>query len=270
MIKFASICPHPPLIIPTIGAPDQRNSCNGTIKAMKQVGKKFKEKRVEKLIIISPHLPLNQGSFTLFDQESYKGDFEQFGDTETDFSFPGAVDLASEIKNQALKEEISTKISKIPRLDHGTLVHLFYLTGPGKKSVKVLPLSFSAQDLKPHYEFGTLIGKIVKNSEDNIGICASGDMSHRLTPSAPGGFSPQGEKFDQKLKKLIQEKKPKQILNMNPGLIEKAGECGLRSVVILLGLLSNFNWEPEILSYEGPFGVGYLVADIRIKSSSFK
>jgi hypothetical protein len=33
-----------------------------------------------------------------------------------------------------------------------------------------------------------------------------------------------------------------------------------------LGILeeSGLNWKPEILSYEGPFGVGYLVADFKI------
>jgi hypothetical protein len=33
---------------------------------------------------------------------------------------------------------------------------------------------------------------------------------------------------------------------------------------MLLGALEGVNWKPKVLSYEGPFGVGYLVADIRI------
>lgn len=48
----------------------------------------------------------------------------------------------------------------------------------------------------------------------------------------------------------------------------EAGECGLRSFSFLLGILeeSKINWKPEVLSYEGPFGVGYLVANFRLNA----
>jgi len=47
----------------------------------------------------------------------------------------------------------------------------------------------------------------------------------------------------------------------------EAGECGLRSFCFLLGILeaSGIDWQPEILAYEGPFGVGYLVANFKLK-----
>ena len=47
---------------------------------------------------------------------------------------------------------------------------------------------------------------------------------------------------------------------MDERLVSVAGECGLRSILILLGILSGNKIKPEVLSYEGPFGVGYLVA----------
>ena len=56
------------------------------------------------------------------------------------------------------------------------------------------------------------------------------------------------------------------ILNLDSELIERAGECGLRSFVILLGVLDGLEIKPEILSYEGPFGVGYLVASFEVVS----
>ena len=54
------------------------------------------------------------------------------------------------------------------------------------------------------------------------------------------------------------------ILSMEAELIERAGECGLRSSIILLGVLDGLKVKPEILSYEGPFGVGYLVASFEV------
>jgi aromatic ring-opening dioxygenase LigB subunit len=47
-------------------------------------------------------------------------------------------------------------------------------------------------------------------------------------------------------------------------LVQSAGECGLRSIVILMGALDGLKVKPEILSYEGPFGVGYLVASLEV------
>ncbi len=44
-------------------------------------------------------------------------------------------------------------------------------------------------------------------------------------------------------------------------LLEGAAECGLRSFMTLGGFLGDdAQVNPEILSYEGPFGVGYMVA----------
>jgi len=50
-------------------------------------------------------------------------------------------------------------------------------------------------------------------------------------------------------------------------LYPEAGECGLRSFCFLLGILEagGIDWQPEILSYEGPFGVGYLVANFKLQ-----
>jgi len=46
----------------------------------------------------------------------------------------------------------------------------------------------------------------------------------------------------------------------------EAGECGLRSFSFLLGILeeAKIDWKAEILSYEAPFGVGYLVANFKL------
>jgi len=90
-------------------------------------------------------------------------------------------------------------------------------------------------------------------------VIASGDLSHRLSPSAPAGYSPKGEIFDNLLKELLSSKDTSGILNLDKELVEEAGECGLRSIMILLGILEKQNYKFKLLSYEAPFGVGYMV-----------
>jgi len=46
--------------------------------------------------------------------------------------------------------------------------------------------------------------------------------------------------------------------------VEEAGECGFRSILIILGILNQLDCKFDALSYEGPFGVGYLTANFKI------
>jgi len=55
-----------------------------------------------------------------------------------------------------------------------------------------------------------------------------------------------------------------EILTFDLSLAEKAGECGLRSLMIMAGGLGDYDLESEIISYESPFGVGYCTAKIEV------
>lgn len=54
------------------------------------------------------------------------------------------------------------------------------------------------------------------------------------------------------------------VPGMDACLVTRAGECGLRFIVILLGALEGLQVAPKVLSYEGPFGVRYVVASFRV------
>ena len=262
MLTFASICPHPPIIIPTIGRPSDLKLVSKTIEALEDLAQTFKETDPETVIVISPHGPVNFDEFTLTSSPVLAGHFYHFGNFQAEFIFRNDEKLVEVLKQGCEKAKIPLRLIELKELDHGTLVPLFYLT-KGKSDIKVVPLAYCGLDLKRHFEFGKLLYEIVKREDKKIAIVASGDLSHRLLPEAPGGFSPKGKEFDEKLVKLLEKKDIKGILNMRPGLVREAGECGYRSILILLGALDNLDWQPEILSYEGPFGVGYLVTNFK-------
>ena len=73
-----------------------------------------------------------------------------------------------------------------------------------------------------------------------------------------------GKKFDKKLIEYLTKAKTAEILKMDREFIAEAGECGLKSIMILLGILNNINFLPQLLSYETPFGVGYLVMNFKL------
>lgn len=264
MLSFVSICPHPPIIIPTVGSPSDLKLVSKTIEGMINLAEIFAEDRPQTVLVISPHGPVDFNQFSVVNSPVLAGHFYNFGDFQTELIFKNDQKLIGEIEKEAQKESIPLRSIKIKELDHGSLVPLYYLS-QGLPNIKVVPLAYSYLDLEAHFKFGKILQKIINQKKDSrIGIVASGDLSHRLTVDAPAGFTPRGKEFDKLLIDLLEKKDAEEILKINPDLVEEAGECGYRSVIILLGVLDGLDWQPEILSYEGPFGVGYLVANFKI------
>ncbi len=257
MLKFASICPHPPLLIPSIGKENLSN-INLTVRSMNRLGEDIEKLKIETIVIISPHGPVQINYMSIVaGAEILQGDFMNFGG-DVSMKYRCDSDLGFNIKKAADLKNIPAEIVNIDSLDHGALVPLFFLS-KYIPHLKILPISFSYLDYTRHYEFGKTIFEIVQKTESNIAVVASGDLSHRLTHDAPAGYSPEGKKFDELLLRLLKDNDILDLLNLDSELIEKAGECGLRSIIILLGVLSGLEYKFEKLSYEGPFGVGYLV-----------
>jgi aromatic ring-opening dioxygenase LigB subunit len=147
-----------------------------------------------------------------------------------------------------------------PHPDWGFNVPLHFLA----KDIHGIEVKAHLTDLESpevHFNRGKELIKNLKYIK-RLAWVASGDMSHRLKENGPYGLHPSGSKFDQKFIELLEKKDIQGILNLDSRLIEEAGECGLRSFCMLLGALegSKIDWQPKVLSYESPFGVGYLVA----------
>lgn len=259
MLCFSAFTPHPPLMVPNVGGKNIKK-IKSTVNAMEKLGGLLAQSNPDSLIIISPHGNLIPHAFTINLSPALSANFKNFGDFITKIDFPVDTVLV-----QAIKENLTlpTAYSNAEELDHGASTPLFYLT-QNTKNLPIVPIGYSFLSYEEHYRFGFELQEIINKTDKRIAVIASGDLSHRLTPDAPAGFSPQGNIFDEKLINLIKDKDIQGILNLDKNLIEEAGECGLRSLIILLGVLSHTEYQPKILSYEGPFGVGYLVANFEI------
>jgi aromatic ring-opening dioxygenase LigB subunit len=260
MLVFSAICPHPPILIPAIGK-DNLEKIKDTANAMKKLETDLYASKPEIIIIISPHGEIIPDAFCINLNTKYSAGFEEFGDFQTKMEFKSSPLLALNIKER-VEGHIPLVLSSSENLDHGAAVPLFYLT-KHLKGIEILPICYSLLDYNKHFEFGQLLKKEIAKSEKRIAVIASGDMSHALTADAPARYSPKGAEFDKKFIQLLTRKDVRGVMKMDPKLIDKAAECGLRSFITLFGILDEYKYEPEIYSYEGPFGVGYLVANFR-------
>lgn len=267
MISFAAFVPHPPLLIPEIGKEDFEK-VSATAKAMDELAGRIDQSDIDTIVIISPHGSLNPYEMTIGSSKKYEGDFSNFDEPEIKFSFKGDPELSDTIIEFAEKDEIpvapQTHESGIYELDHGALVPLYYLTKETGPRVKIATVGYSMLPRAIHFSFGQSIGQAMSKSSERIAIIASGDLSHRHINN-PAGSTDTPKKFDDLVKENLANFNLEKILLIDEMLQESAGECGYRSLLILLGAIDGIKVNPEVLSYEHPFGVGYLTSDFRVE-----
>ena len=260
-LNFAAITPHPPIIIPEIGK-ENIDDAKDTVLAMEQLERKFNQADIDTIIIISPHAESRSFAMTIFAPPEFSADFGNFEAPNVKLKFPSdkslALNLASEC--QAADILIEVEAGQIS-LDHGAMVPLYYLTKNTGRSIKLIEIAFSSLPPADHIEFGRVIGEVVNGEKDRIALIASGDMSHRIFDEH---YCQYGKKFDRDIVDLIKNHRLSEIINIDEDLVDLAGECGYRSLLILAGALNEKHYQPELLSYEAPFGVGYLVANFEL------
>ena len=266
MLRLIGISPHPPLIIPAIGRGELKQ-VTSTVEGMKLLSSKLKAVNPELIIFITPHGTVFREGPAVLSADQLEGSFAQFGFPEIRLEFRTDRKLLELLREETLNERLKpvfldkaehSSFSRV-ELDHGVMVPLYYLKQAGV-NLPGLHLTFGFNSFRELYQFG----KVLKRAADKRGlpyvVLASGDLSHRLIPGAPAGYSKRGAEYDHLLIELFRKGQVEDIVNFDPQLVEDAGECGLRSFLIALGMLDGVEFKSEIISYEGPFGVGYLVA----------
>ncbi|NCN07382.1 AmmeMemoRadiSam system protein B [Candidatus Falkowbacteria bacterium] len=261
-LVFSAISPHPPIIIPSIGKEHLENITK-TKEALASLERDLYAAKPDILIIISPHGHTNADHFTINLSDNFEINFEDFGDFSTKIPVKGDILLMTNDKERISSKSPINIISET-KLDHGIGIP-FYCLGQNIQNIKIIPIYFSLLDNQSHLDFGKILKEVIFSTDKRIAVIASADLSHCLTENAPAKFNPAGKEFDEGLIKLLQAGDSQGIVNMDTKTIGNAAECGLRSILILLGILNNINYETKILSYEAPFGVGYLTANLELK-----
>lgn len=253
-VVLGAIMPHPPILVPEIGK-NRLTEAAQSIKGLEEISQRVKRHDFETLVIITPHGNVGQASVPVYTGHVFEGNFSQFGLAKPSYTFKGdpALGLAV-IKDCEYASSCSDTL-----LDHGLLVPLHYLSAAGLKK-PLLPIAVGFLPLKKLFDCGASLAKTAQRLGRRLAIIASADMSHRLTPDAPSGYSPRGKEFDERLVALIKNYDVDGIIKFDPKLAKEAAQDSLWSIAILLGALSGSPVKPEVLSYEGPFGVGYMTA----------
>ncbi|HST21228.1 MAG TPA: AmmeMemoRadiSam system protein B [Blastocatellia bacterium] len=260
-IVFAGIAPHPPLLVPEVGR-DRIEQVATSQSALREFSRRLIDTHPETVIVISPHSPFDPHVFTARATAELRGDFREFQASQVELVFRNDLEMIEAIERAANDEGVAfSKLARDYPLDHGALVPLYYLHEAGWDG-PIVVLGFTVQSNKTHLAFGRAIARAASSLNRRAALVASGDLSHRLIIGGPYEYEPTAHLFDEQIVEAIATGVSDNIINIDQKLRERAGECGYRSIVIALGSVDENPRDHQVLSYEGPFGVGYMVAVI--------
>ncbi len=267
-LVFAGIAPHPPIMVPEVGR-EAVAEVRGSIEAMREFTERLIESGAETVVVVSPHAPLEAGAFVAYQDARLYGDFANFRAPGARVEAPLDEEVLNAISRAASEQSYEVVGIRGYDLDHGTAVPLYFLQRNGWRG-RVVALGYSMLSNEDHVRFGSCIRRAADETGRAVAFVASGDLSHRLKPDAPAGFYPQAHVFDEEVVEAIREGRPERIINIDQDLRRRAGECGYRSMLIAFGVAETIAPDYEVLNYEAPFGVGYLVAQLARESQPAK
>lgn len=263
--------PHPPLIVPAVGR-GQEAGIADTIAAYQEVARRVAAHRPDLVVITSPHAPLYRDGFFIADTSEEHGSLAQFGcpgeqvTTHTDLAF--ADDVAARLRRRSIPTAGAPR--GMEDIDHATFVPLHFLEQTiDLDAVKVVRIGLSGLSDADHRFLGQAIAEAAAGIHRRCVLVASGDLSHKLKADGPYGFASEGPVFDKAIADIFARGTVNELFALDGAICEGAAECGLRSFEIMAGALEATGepYTSELLSYEGPFGVGYAVAAFEVEDA---
>jgi AmmeMemoRadiSam system protein A/AmmeMemoRadiSam system protein B len=259
-LVFVGVAPHPPIMVAEVGG-DAVREVAGSIEAMRELTRRIIESGAQTVVIISPHAPLEPRAFIAYRDAELRGSFAPFRAPEAKVSAPLDAELLNAIVREATADGFEIAPLEGYGLDHGTAVPLYFLLRNGWRG-SLVALGYSFLSDEDHVRFGAVLRRATDALDRRVAFVASGDLSHRLTFEAPAGYDENAHLFDEEVTDSIRDCKPARIAEIDPRLRRLAGECGYRSLLVALGASSGLREDCELLHYEAPFGVGYMVAQL--------
>ena len=184
-VLAAYAVPHPPLILPVIGAGREQEIAH-TIDAYREVMRAAAELRPDTVVVISPHAVVYEDYFHISPGERAEGNFAAFGHPAISVGVDYDEDFVRMLAATAMDHDIpaGTLGERAAALDHGTMIPLAFLSDYlGDAPVKVVRIGISGLPAYLHARLGQCIAAVSERLGRRTVCIASGDLSHRLSPA---------------------------------------------------------------------------------------
>jgi AmmeMemoRadiSam system protein A/AmmeMemoRadiSam system protein B len=258
------LMPHPPIVISAVGR-DQSKIVDATAKAMDDIGRQIAELAPEVIVVISPHGPLFSDAIAIRGEKTLEGHLGSFGASEVHIKKQNALELVEALAAMAVENNIpavvfdhtlARRFDVSGDLDHGVIVPLSFVENH-YQNYKLIEITYGLLPTDELYRFGQMLTACIEKQGLRAVIIASGDLSHKLKDSGPYRYDARGPEFDAWVIEAFRDNDLVKVVTADEAMCEGAGECGKKSLDIMIGALDGLEVRTRVLSYEGPFGVGY-------------
>jgi aromatic ring-opening dioxygenase LigB subunit len=267
-LVFAAIAPHGTLAVPE-APPAALAGAEATQAAMEKLGRRFDAARPEATAVLTPHNVHAEGHFAVVVAATLAGTLAEWEAPEVVLSCPSDRDLAHACV-EALRDAglpaigvsygANDAAAATAPLDWGALIPLWFMGGRVEPQVPAVVVS-PARDrsLEEHVRAGEALAAAAAASGKRVALVASADHGHAHDPDGPYGYDPAAAEYDARVVELVREDRLAELLDLDPGFVDRAKADSWWQLVMLYGALGDA-WRGEFLSYEAPTYFGMLCA----------
>lgn len=253
----AALFPHAAMVLPEI-ANDKVLHLKATIESMQRAAELLVAKKVETLLIMSPHAYTFPDGAAIFTVPRLHGNLGDIGHPELSLSANTDMALAEEIIRQAapliplhaIDTAWSEQYGRPVTIDKGTFVPLYYARQAGfTGNIIILSPRFS------YYHTMTILA--------DAAIKAAAQVSRRVAIMAACDLSQQASQVtdcDSIIMEALKNQHLSAIQQLPQETIDSSGISNVPSLYFLFGALPHMNPIMPICAYERPFDTGLAVA----------
>lgn len=222
------------------------------VEALEACSENIRKVKPDAVIAISPHW-YTGGRFLIDGSKKLPCIQDYYGFSPNFYSFrydaAGEPELAKAIADSLVRDGFQAELTGGRGLDHGHWVPLHYLLP--ERNVPVVPLSITGLSAEEHYSSGISIAHALNDYSGRIAILATGALLHRMdliTSFELNDEWPEGEIFLKHIGEALSTMDVEAIKSMAAQRSEAGPEAGLRTLMLLLGALSNTEVHANVLS----------------------
>jgi 3,4-dihydroxyphenylacetate 2,3-dioxygenase len=223
----AKVSHVPSLMMSELEGSPLRAAREGAVRALRELGRRARERRVRTFIVFDTHWLSNFG-YHINANAQHRGSFTSHEAPhmiqDLRYDLPGNTTLAEAIAGEAGEAGLNVIAHKVESLglEYGTIVPMHYINADGwAKVVSVASPLFTS--LEESRILGEATRRAIEKSGERVAILASGSMSHRLWPNkklGPEAWTSISSEFnrqvDLRVLELWQQRRYREFVDMLP------------------------------------------------------
>lgn len=278
-IVMAAKIAHVPSILLSEREGVLKGSRDDSINALKEIGRRAKERGADTFLIFDTHWISNFGCH-MNAKARHKGIYTSHEAPHMiqnmEYDYEGDPELGDAIAAEASKdglEVLAHKVETLP-LEYGTIVPMHYMNQDGwAKVISVAAPIFAS--VEENRKFGAAVARSIAKSNRNVAVLASGSMSHKLVANEMVGdnqWHVVGSEFnrqvDLRVLDLWDQRRYDEFCRMLPEYTTKCnGEAMMADTHMIFGMLGwgEYKGRTEILApYYPSSGSGQITCEFHL------